>query len=256
MKIEKVCQRCGKSFSVHPYRIAAKFCSKACSNKSNAKNGENHPNWKNAKRIYICKRCGKEFTAYALVGGGPRIFCSISCWSKFTNSGEKSYMWKGGKVSAICKHCQKTFSVDAHRKESASYCSKKCLDEARQNRIELICTQCGKAYTRQASRGNRYTENFCSTTCRFAWNVGEHSGTWKGGKSFEPYPPAFNTQFKRMICERDNYTYAVCKGRGNIVHHINYVKNDTVPENCITVCRSCHGKTNSNREYWQYTFFA
>ena len=32
---------------------------------------------------------------------------------------------------------------------------------------------------------------------------------------------------------------------------ISYIKNDTVPENCITLCRSCHSVTNSNRKYWQ-----
>lgn len=80
--------------------------------------------------------------------------------------------------------------------------------------------------------------------------AGESHSCWRGGISFHPYPPTFNSKFKRMIRLRDNYTCALCGGYGNSVHHINYMKDDTNPKNCITLCGSCHGKTNHNREYW------
>lgn len=94
----------------------------------------------------------------------------------------------------------------------------------------------------------RYNHAFCSFVCYVTYSVGEKSAQWRGGD--KEYPATFNRQFKNAIRKRDNYTCAICKEYGDNVHHINYVKNDTVPGNCITLCRSCHAKTNSNREYW------
>lgn len=82
---------------------------------------------------------------------------------------------------------------------------------------------------------------------------GEKHPRWQGGISFEPYPSTFDEKFKRLIRGRDSYTCAVCRFPGKCVHHINYVKDDTQPENCVTLCRPCHGATGGNRPYWQAT---
>jgi len=79
----------------------------------------------------------------------------------------------------------------------------------------------------------------------------ENNSNWRGGLSFEPYTPKFNEEFKQSIRERDNYTCGICWLPGKSVHHINYVKKDTNLENCIILCKSCHGVTNHNRDYWQ-----
>lgn len=90
------------------------------------------------------------------------------------------------------------------------------------------------------------------TRCKLSFaHIGPKHWNWQGGKSFEPYPASFNGDFKRRIMERDSHTCAVCRLSAEVVHHINYVKDDTVPENCIALCRHCHGKTNKDREYWQ-----
>jgi len=34
------------------------------------------------------------------------------------------------------------------------------------------------------------------------------------------------------------------------VHHINYNKKNCDINNLVSLCRSCHMKTNFNREYW------
>ena len=34
------------------------------------------------------------------------------------------------------------------------------------------------------------------------------------------------------------------------VHHIDYDKNNSNPNNLIVLCKGCHAKTNFNREYW------
>ena len=77
---------------------------------------------------------------------------------------------------------------------------------------------------------------------------------WNNGSSFEPYSPEFNKEKKTQVLERDNYT---CQNpncehlsEGLDVHHINYDKKNSNPENLISLCKSCHIKTNFNRQYY------
>jgi len=80
---------------------------------------------------------------------------------------------------------------------------------------------------------------------------GENHYNWKGGISKHPYPFEFNEVLKTKIRERDGYKCALCGVPDSLdVHHINYVKWDVRPENLITLCKSCHVKTNYNREAW------
>lgn len=78
---------------------------------------------------------------------------------------------------------------------------------------------------------------------------------WKGGKSFEVYPVDWTKTLKRAIRERDGY---VCKNCGKFpatdCHHIDYDKKNCEITNLITLCRSCHAKTNFNRKNWQEKF--
>ena len=86
--------------------------------------------------------------------------------------------------------------------------------------------------------------------------IGDKNGNWLGGKSFEPYTPDFNGQFKRAIRERDNHCCVVCNKpqeelkRCLSVHHIDYNKLNSFPQNCVSLCRGCHLQTNKNRKAW------
>lgn len=81
---------------------------------------------------------------------------------------------------------------------------------------------------------------------------------------FEPYTPDFNNIFKEKIRERDNYACQVCNiyeedakklhKMGLIVHHIDYNKLNSFPQNCVSLCVKCHAVTNYNRNHWK-TFF-
>ena len=84
---------------------------------------------------------------------------------------------------------------------------------------------------------------------------GEKSPHWQGGISFEPYSPEFNKKFKNFIKNRDFHICQTpnCTNTENLhVHHIDYNKKNNNPENAITLCASCHTKTNgkNNRQYW------
>ena len=88
----------------------------------------------------------------------------------------------------------------------------------------------------------------------------ELNPNWVDGTSYEPYSLDFNKQLKEKIRERDNYTCAICNKHQNIlkrklaVHHIDYIKINTFNKNLISLCISCHIKTNNNREHWKSYF--
>ena len=85
---------------------------------------------------------------------------------------------------------------------------------------------------------------------------GENNPNWNNGSSFEPYGLDFNNELKEQIRKRDNYTCQKCgKTQDELdrkldVHHIDYDKTNNRPENLISLCGSCHMKTNYNREDW------
>lgn len=92
---------------------------------------------------------------------------------------------------------------------------------------------------------------------------GEKNHQWKGGISFEPYPTDWIDSLKDSIRKRDNYTCQMCGVHQDElngwykkldIHHIDYDKNNLDPINLISLCRNCHSKTNTNRNYWTNYF--
>lgn len=87
--------------------------------------------------------------------------------------------------------------------------------------------------------------------------TGIGNGRWLGGKSFEPYPLGWNKTLKDKIRDRDNYKCQLCGcSETECVeklhcHHIDYDKLNIKEDNLISLCRSCHTKTNNNRNYWK-----
>ena len=83
---------------------------------------------------------------------------------------------------------------------------------------------------------------------------GPNSPSWQGGKSFEPYGYEFNSMLKAQIRERDDRQSVLCSAKEgrprHHVHHIDYNKKNNNPNNLVTLCPTCHRRTNWNREYW------
>jgi len=89
---------------------------------------------------------------------------------------------------------------------------------------------------------------------------GEKHHLWKGGISFEPYDKKFNNKFKRAIRKRDNYICLKCgkhqekQKRALTIHHIDYNKELSIPQNCCAICNSCNSEVNFNRKHWTKFF--
>lgn len=93
---------------------------------------------------------------------------------------------------------------------------------------------------------------------------GEKGNNWKGGISFNPYPPEFNSVLKLKIRTRDNFTCCLCGktereqldeiNRVLSVNHIDFDKNNCQESNLNTLCLKCNTKICRDREYWTNYF--
>lgn len=214
--------------------------------------GPDHPNWQGGVSTVFrkCEYCGRTFACRSADVGR---YCSIAC--RVEAKAEEGRAWY------VCQHCGKYFG--GLRCSPRKYCSRDCLHahlsgERHPNwkeKVVCTCEWCGAQFEREPGYLKHREHLFCSLECRYAWHgdhiSGENAPHWNGGSSYEPYPVTFNAAFKKKIRQRDGQQCAICRLAGKCVHHVNYVKDDTDPENCITLCRKCHGVTNTNRGYWQ-----
>jgi len=120
---------------------------------------------------------------------------------------------------------------------------------------ELIkCPVCNKEFYCHKSR-IKLTKNICcSHIC---------AGKLKTilfRKDDSLYPLGWTKTFKEQIRYRDGYKCQLCgcseveNSRKLSVHHIDYNKNNILPDNLISLCIHCHGKTNTHRTYWKKYF--
>jgi hypothetical protein len=86
----------------------------------------------------------------------------------------------------------------------------------------------------------------------------EKSPHWLGGISFEPYCPKFTREFKERVKAFFGYQCVECGtplNKANFtIHHVNFNKKSCCDPSIplfVPLCRSCHGKTNFNRDYWE-----
>ena len=78
------------------------------------------------------------------------------------------------------------------------------------------------------------------------------------------YTIEFSDELKEEIRERDNHECQLCHkseeqeiqelSRKLCIHHIDYNKKNCNEDNLISLCNSCHVKTNLNRDYWSVYF--
>lgn len=142
------------------------------------------------------------------------------------------------------------FSEDARLKISKALTGKKVTDESKEkNRQKHL----GKKHTVETKRKLR---EIALLKCK----RGDEHPDWAGGKSKIRYPTEFNTELKRKIRERDNYTCCICGktereeleelNRVLCVNHIDFDKNNCSESNLNTLCLRCNVKINRQRDYW------
>lgn len=88
---------------------------------------------------------------------------------------------------------------------------------------------------------------------------GKNNPNWCNGKSFEKYSINFNKTLKENIRKRDKYVCQECglklnKNKKLAIHHIDYNKKNNKENNLVSLCNSCHSKTNFKRSDWAKYF--
>jgi len=89
--------------------------------------------------------------------------------------------------------------------------------------------------------------------------MGDKNPSWCGGHTIQ-YGKEFTSELKNIIRKRDNYICLICgieeiNCRRNLsIHHIDYNKYNNKYNNLISLCDSCHMKTNFNRKRWKKFF--
>lgn len=140
----------------------------------------------------------------------------------------------------ICESCNSVFprnrKFDRKQWKDVRFCSRKCAG----------------ILVAERSRGKKLS---LSTRIKISLsNSGTKNHKWKHGLSLSPYPMEFSRELKSKIRERDSHICQICgvNQQDNFldVHHIDYNKINCAELNLITLCRSCHIKTNFNRNNW------
>lgn len=227
----RTCPICGIAFVVKPSE-EKRFCSPRCAAVALT-----------ARSLTSCKWCGKAFEHKV---GESKKFCSRKCYVAWTRKDAEKH-WETRK----CPTCGERFR--ARKSEQKTCCSPTCANIYKRQRIVARCEVCSAEFEVTSSVAEKGFGRFCSWGCYNEWQrtrTGELAANWRGGRTPQVYPKTFNASFRRGIRKRDDHTCAVCRFSGNDVHHINYVKKDSTDTNCITLCKSCHAKTNADREYW------
>lgn len=163
-----------------------------------------------------CGLCNKIFFTKKSVN---RKFCSLIC--KYKNH---SFLMKNNKLSLL----RKSFKLSKQVKKKLSKSIKKLWSSGHYENIKHWITQ-----------------------LRFQ---GKNHPNYKGGRKRDLiYSTLFTKKIKNLIFKRDHYICKLCKKQGGVLHchHIDYNKFNTSLENLVTLCNSCHARTNYNRKYWQ-----
>lgn len=122
-------------------------------------------------------------------------------------------------------------------------------------KIKLSKAFSGEGNHFYGKKHSRKTRNLLSKKAKERFKNKENHPAWRGGVSFEHYPIEFDKSLKLKVRNRDGN---ICQNpecnkkiKNGDVHHIDYIKENCCEKNLITLCKSCHTKTNANREYWK-----
>lgn len=203
--------------------------------------GENHPNWNGGMVTLVCEQCGNNYKKIRCLKDKSK-FCCKKCQAEYLKG-------KNHKSNCRCASCKNKNGETLIGKDNPSW---------RGGKSKIKCQNCNKEFEEWVSQLHK--NNFCCKQCYGKWlsdtNRGENHPNWRGGYSLKHYPQEFNKELKKKIRERDDHTCQECNkteqelGYTLICHHIDYNKKNNSDDNLISLCRSCHAKTNFNRENW------
>jgi 5-methylcytosine-specific restriction endonuclease McrA len=129
------------------------------------------------------------------------------------------------------------------------------------NTVYYACPICGEP-KKGRGRSDRILCKTCSAKAR--WRSDEHrkkihiAAVKRFGAEIPWKYVNFTDEIKELVRARDGRVCIVCgvpeNGMRLDVHHIDYNKANSTPQNLVALCHSCHMRTCNNREYWKRFF--
>jgi hypothetical protein len=140
-------------------------------------------------------------------------------------------------VQVKCSGCHCIINLKPHQVGKRNFCSYPCYKEFARGENHPL-------YGKKQNEEARYKMSL------------SHGGTGIPGELSE-YGPEFDSSLKEQARFRDGYKCQVCgcpqleNSRALDIHHIDYDKENNELNNLVSLCRSCHTKTNTNRIHWK-----
>lgn len=196
---------------------------------------------------YVCKTCEKEFVSNRKSVNRTPTFCSRKCagYKKgFTphNKGKGKYQ-----LFDSCTECGKQKKgYNARVSPRCHTCENK---KRAKSTVYTECPRCGKPKNGRG-RSDRVLCNSCAAFDRWKVHFNEFGINCQNKDYF-----GFTEKLKELIRDRHGRMCAFCGSledkRKHHVHHIDYDKKNSRPNNLLCLCNTCHPKTNFNREFWK-----
>ena len=212
-----------------------------------------------SKTIY-CPECGK---GHLVPLNSIKKFCDKSCTSSFYNKLRGLQIQREIRV-CICG-CGETFKHKVgstrkfkNRKHYERWMKNNCID-----RFDHSKPIWNKNLTKETDERVKKNSEATRLGVLNLWqdpeyiekHIGKNHPAWIDGSTII-YPLEFNRVLRESIRERDDRICQLCgkieenNGQKLAIHHIDYDKGNCNSDNLISLCVSCHTKTNFNREYW------
>lgn len=225
-------------------------------------------------RLCSCGVCGRYFPAHITTGGNEARFIkghqsmghkrSKETRDKISKAKKGTPAWNKGKTGIYSEETiQKIKEARRNQKIKSGWHHS---DESKEkNRIAHL----GKKQTTESNRQRSLSLVGRPKSKVHKSHIAESKKSdgnpmWRGGIGKLPYTQDWTEDLKDAIRKRDDYTCQMCGVNQKeladkfitklAVHHIDYEKENCDPRNLISLCHSCHAKTNHHREKW-ITYF-
>ena len=135
MSVAKICECCKKEFRVPQRRNeTVRFCSLACKTEGRRKKVQ----------CAVCK------TMFSCKASETLKYCSRTCFHAANKGSKHATDPEVVRYHKVCEVCKVGFDVNATRKDTARFCSKKCMTESPELRVEMSSAMQGEKHWRWA----------------------------------------------------------------------------------------------------------
>ena len=186
------------------------------------------------KQKYICADCGISFIKYEKLVKTITPCCSYSCSNRFSKKNNPYPRTK------------------EHRQKMSQAIKNSPHEKQRQAIITFNKFRKGKTFT-QIYGIEKAMDLLKLYSKRI---IGEKNFNFIDGRSYLPYPIAFNRTLKNEIKKLDQFVCVKCGisdeqcrkadslGRGLTIHHVDFNKNNCSIDNLVATCRRCNSWAN------------